>query len=82
VAGNRKFAVCRLFPANRPPIAGPSVKPIPIAAPMRPNEAARFSGTLTSDAYANAAEIFPAMNPPSIRDTSNPPMPEDNPRMR
>jgi hypothetical protein len=48
--GNTKLADLKSFPTNRPPIAGPSVKPMPIAAPTMPREAARFSGTLTSDA--------------------------------
>ncbi len=47
------------------------MKPTPMAAPTVPSAFARFSGALISDAYANAAEIFPAMKPASMRDASS-----------
>ncbi len=68
VAGRAKFAVLTSFPASTPPMAGPTVNPMPIAAPISPSEAARLRGSLTSDAYANAAAMLPAMNPPRTRE--------------
>src|SRR5689334_21548755 len=70
-AGSAEFAVCSSLPASSPPIAGPHMKPTPIAAPTVPSAFARFSRVLMSDPYANAAEMMPAMNPASMRDTSN-----------
>jgi hypothetical protein len=36
------------MPPKIPPMAGPSVNPIPNAAPIKPNADARFSGVVTS----------------------------------
>jgi hypothetical protein len=49
-AGRTKFALCASLPASNPPTGGPSVKPMPMAAPINPRVAARFAGVLTSEA--------------------------------
>src|SRR5260370_27275141 len=52
-----------------PPSAGPSMNPMPNAAPMSPKLAARFSGGVTSEIYAPAvlklAAVMPQITLPS-----------------
>ncbi len=52
-------------------MAGPSMKPTPMAAPTVPIAFARFTGVLMSEAYAKAAEMLPAMKPASTREASS-----------
>ncbi len=49
-AGGLKSALARCSPASAPPMAGPSMKPMPIAAPTMPRLRARSAGKLMSDA--------------------------------
>src|SRR6185437_12140452 len=66
-AGRMKLAAPSRSPASAPPMAGPSMKPMPIEAPTMPMVRARSRGVLTSEAYAIAAERLPAMKPARAR---------------
>src|SRR5438309_10209892 len=58
----------RSIAPRRPPIAGPTMNPIPNAAPSMPKRAARFSGGVTSATYApemlNDADVAPETRRP------------------
>ncbi len=56
--------------ANKPPMAGPTTNPNPIAAPIRPMPRARLSTGVTSAATACAEPIFEAPRPPTNRATN------------
>ena len=72
-AGRTKLAARRSLPASSPPIGGPSVKPMPIAAPTIPRVRGALLRALTSEAYAKAAAMLPAMKPPRMRETNSHP---------
>ena len=66
-AAATKAGAERLIVLSSPPIAGPSIKPKPKAAPIRPKPLARSSGGVTSAIYAWAVLIFPPVMPSRIR---------------
>ena len=82
---NPYIALARLNPAatqngrrgpprlSTPPSTGPTMKPTPNAAPMRPNDFARPSGGVTSAMYANAAGMLAAVTPEITRPTNSHP---------
>ena len=51
-----------------PPRNGPTIKPIPKAAPIRPKALALFSGAVESAITACATEIFPPVSPSMARE--------------
>jgi hypothetical protein len=58
-------------PPSSPPIAGPSTKPMPNAAPSRAKPAARSGSGVTSATYAPAAVMLAAVRPATTRPTSS-----------
>ena len=67
-AGNCRLAVAKSSPASSAPRAGPTIKPMPKAAPISPIPLARSSSLVISVIYACAAAIFPAIRPAITRD--------------
>jgi len=58
-------------PPSKPPITGPTIKPMPQAAPFKPKYLARWSGGMMSATTALAvANVAPAM-PATIRPTNS-----------
>ncbi len=53
--------------ASKPPIVGPSTKPIPKAAPTKPKFFVRSAGELTSAMLEKITAMLPPVKPGSIR---------------
>jgi hypothetical protein len=62
-----------LMLVSTPPSAGPTMKPMPNAAPMIPYERARVSGVVTSATYAKAVPILADVTPDTMRPTHSQP---------
>ena len=62
-----------LMLVSTPPSAGPTMKPMPKAAPIIPYDRARFSGVVTSAMYANAVPMLADVTPDTMRPTHSQP---------
>ena len=70
-AATKKGRFGRALSTEKPPTAGPKMKPSPMAAPSMPMPAARRLSSVTSAMYACAAVMLAPQTPANARATTS-----------